>query len=276
VAFGRTGRSVSRVGLGGEGILRTFGEGEAAQRVIEEAAFQGITYFDSARAYAGSEGYYGSFWAGWKKMRNSFFQASKSAFRSRKGALADLETTLSNTGLEYLDLWQIHDLRTVQELRDVEAPGGALEAFLEARSSGRVRHIGVTGHHDPEVLTQAINRWDVDAVLLPVNPVEGVLGGFLDSTMGAAEDKGLAAIGMKVLGGGHFINRPAGVTPEKLIRYALSQVSQITVGCSSAEEVRFLAQMGRQFQPLDADEQHSLLEVFMPFARKLAFYRGDL
>jgi aryl-alcohol dehydrogenase-like predicted oxidoreductase len=273
-ALGRTGASVTRVGLGGEGVLRTFGREEEALAVIREAVAQGITYFDSARAYAGSEGYYGLFWPEHPEDRARILQASKSAARDRSGAAADLDLTLSMMGINHLDLWQIHDVRTLQELREIEGPGGALEAFVEAKETGRTKFIGVTGHHDPQVLKQAVESWPVDAVLLPVNPVEGILGGFLDSVVPAAQERGIEIIGMKVLGAGHYLNRKTGVTPKVLMRYALSQeMSLITVGCSSPGEVRALAEAGKGFKPMDQEEQERLLEMFRPYARRLAYYR---
>lgn len=276
-SFGRTGRHVSAVGLGGEGVLRTFRRTDEALAVIREAMAQGITYFDSARAYAGSEGYYGAFWSLHEGHRPSIFQASKSAMRDRAGARAELDATLGIMGIDHLDLWQIHDVRTWGELQMIEGPGGALEAFSEARATGRADHIGVTGHHDPAILTYAVQNWDLDSVLMPVNPVEGILGGFMDSTLQAAEDQGMAVIGMKVLGASQYLNRQAGVTAEKLIRYALSQdVSLITVGCSTPREVQALALIGRSFEPMTAEEEHELLDVFRPFARRLAFYRGSI
>ena len=81
--FGQTGREVTMVGLGGEGALRTFGKEESAERVIREAVSQGIGYFDSARAYAGSESYYGLIWPREREVRSHVFQTSKSASRRR-------------------------------------------------------------------------------------------------------------------------------------------------------------------------------------------------
>jgi len=154
--FGKTHLNVTIVGLGGEGVLRTFGRTQEAVAVIDEAARQGITYFDSARAYAGSEGYYGHYWPGHPDLRAKMFQASKSASRDYEGAMADLDGTLKTMGIEYLDLWQIHDVRTRGDIDEIEAEDGALEAFMEAKTSGRVKHIGVTGHHDPAILTYCV------------------------------------------------------------------------------------------------------------------------
>ena len=237
--FGKTGREVTRVGLGGEGILRTFGMEATAERVIREAVTQGITYFDSARAYSGSESYYGRVWSKHPEAREKIFQTSKSAMRQKKAALAELDQTLSNMGIDHLDLWQIHDVRTEDDMEMIAGPGGALEAFVEAKAAGKIRFVGVTGHHDPAILSRAVKEWPVDAVLMPVNPVEAVLGGFLDDTLNAAKEKGIAIIAMKVLGASYYLSLEAGVTAQTLIRFALSQpVSLAIVGCSSLEEVR--------------------------------------
>jgi aryl-alcohol dehydrogenase-like predicted oxidoreductase len=273
--FGTTGIEVTRVGLGGEGVLRTHGRVEEARTVIREALAQGIRYFDSARAYAGSQGYYGSVWQADPSLRPTVFQASKSARRDRRGALADLEETLKVMGIDYLDLWQIHDVRTDAEIEAIAGPGGALEAFLEARSSGKVRFIGVTGHHDPSVLTRAVREWPVDSVMMPVSPVEAALGGFLDRTLPLAREKGVAVIGLKILGASQYVHPEGGITAEILLRYALSQgVTVAIAGCSSPEEVRTLAGVGRGFQPLTQEEQQGLVGAFRPYAKGLAFYRG--
>ncbi len=275
--FGKTGQKVTVVGLGGEGVLRTYGEEKTASSVIEEAFAQGISYFDSARAYSGSETYYGLVWAKHPQDRKRIFQTSKCAMRHKKDALVELDQTLANMRIDSLDLWQLHDIRSENDLEVISGPGGALEAFLEAKAAGKTRFIGVTGHHDPFILTRAVTEWPVDAVLMPVNPVEAILGGFLDMTLNAAKEKGIAVIGMKVLGASYYLSPEAGVTAQVLIRFALSQpITLAIVGCSGPEEVRTLADTGRGFQPMSRDEKNQLIELFRPHARRLAYYRGTL
>ena len=216
-----------------------------------------------------------AFWRSHAQLRSGIFQTSKSAARDYRGAKADLAESLEIMGLESLDLWQIHDVRTRQDIEEIEGPGGALQAFIEAKDAGRVRFLGVTGHHAPKILEHAVKNWPVDAVLMPVNPAEAVLGGFLDRVMAAAKDRGLAVIGMKVLGASHYISPQDGVTAELLLRFALSrEISTVIVGCSSPREVQTLAQVGREFQPLAAEEEKRLLELFRPHARRMAYYRG--
>jgi len=272
--FGNGGPEVTRVGLGGEGVLRTQGRNDQAREVIQATLDRGIGYFDSARAYADSERYYGTVWPKQPETRSRIFQASKSASRDRETALWDLDQTLSRMGIDRLDLWQIHDVRTGADLEAVAAPGGALEAFLEARETGRVGRIGVTGHHDPAVLSHAVREWPVDAVMMPVNPAEAVLGGFLDDTLPRALDKGLAVIGMKILGGSHYVKPGIGLTAGRLVRFALSQgISVAIVGCSTSGQVEELALAGRIPDLMPPEEQEALKEAFRPHAEQLAFYR---
>lgn len=264
-----------RVGLGGEGVLRTDGKEREALAVLEAAYEGGIRYYDSAPAYAGSESYYGQFWALHPTRKDLTFQTSKSAKRDAEGAAADLERTLSRMGRDRLGLWQIHDLRDKDDIRRVEGAGGALRAFYHARETGTARGIGVTGHSDPAILLHAVSNWDVDSILLPVSPVESALGGFSDRVIPAARERGIGVIGMKVLGAGYHLFRGAGLSPERLIRFALSQdVDLVIVGCSTPGEARLLAGLGNLHVPMDEEEQARLVETVRPDASRLAYYRG--
>lgn len=266
---------VTAVGLGGEGILRTSGRTPHARKVIQEAISRGITYFDSAQAYQDSEIYLGTIWKENPAARQMVFQASKSAQRNKAGALAELENTLKRLHTDYLDLWQIHDIRSRRDIDAVSGPGGALEAFVEAKKAGKVRYIGVTGHHDPKILARAVAEWPVDSVMLPVNPVEELLGGFLTTTMSEARRKKIAVIGMKILGASHYILPKYDISADLLIRYALSHdITVGIVGCATPDEVRVLTSAGGSGKKLSSSEKESLLKVFKPYARKLAFYRG--
>ncbi len=266
----------ARIGLGGEGVLRTEGNDREAAAMLGAAYESGIRYFDSAPAYAWSERYLGQFWKRHPSRVQDTFQASKSAQRDASGASADLRRSLDRLGRDRLGLWQIHDVRTAGDLRQIEGPGGALEAFLHARETGMVRGIGVTGHHDPAVLFEAVTRWDVDAVLLPVNPVESVIGGFTDRVIPAAQDRGIGVIGMKTLGAGNFIFPDAGIHPATLVRFALAQDTDIVIaGCSTPEEARALSAAAAE-GPLGEEEQTRLIGAVRPYARQLAFYRGVL
>ncbi len=269
--FGPGGPSITRLGLGGEGVLRTFGREREASAVIGAALDRGVTYCESARAYAGSEHYYGK---ALRSRRASVFLATKAHDRTRAGALAMLESSLKALGTEHLDLWQLHDVRDASELDEMEAPDGAYAAFDEARRRGMVRYIGVTGHHDPAILRQAVERFAFDSVLLPVNPAEGSLpDGFERTVIPAARARGMAIVGMKVLARG-LIQR-AGVPAAQALAYALSaDLDAVVVGCDDVAQVEANVDAVERFAPLAADERSALERRVAPLAEKLAYYRG--
>lgn len=268
-------KNEDRVGLGGEGVLRTEGKEQEALRMLNGAYDNGIRYYDSATAYAGSERYLGLFWKQHPERKEETFQTSKTARRDAKGASEDLARTLTHLGREHLDLWQIHDLQTRGDLRRLENADGALKIFYDARETGTVRGIGVTGHHNPAVLLDAVISWDIDSVLLPVNPVEAILGGFIDPVIPAARERGIGVIGMKVLGAGNYITPQLGLDPELLIQFALSQdVDMVIVGCSTPVEAELLARLGRDHTPMDEETFKRLIDTFRPYAKRLAYYRG--
>lgn len=270
--LGRTGRSVTMLGLGGEGVLRTYGQEREAQAVIQAALDEGITYFETARAYAGSEAYLGP---NLKGERDRIFLTSKSHGRSFGEAMAHLTITLKNLDTDYLDLWQVHDIRTMEEVEVLGAPGGALEAFHHARQRGWVRFIGITGHHDPEVLRRALNLYEFDTVLLPVNPAEPHHASFLPVAQ-EAMDKGMGVVAMKVLCRGQLpeIAEEPDKLVHELLAYALSQpVTLAVVGADTPAQVRELARAVGHFVPMTPEEQNLLAEAVGPYARQLMYYK---
>jgi len=270
--LGRTGYSATRLGLGGEGVLRTFGYDRQAEAVIEAALAAGINYFETARAYSGSEAYLGR---SLKGRRDQIFLTSKSHGRTFKEAMAHLSITLKNLQTDYLDLWQVHDLRTMEEVEALGVAGGALEAFHHARQRGWVRFIGVTGHHDPEVLRRALTLFEFDTALLPVNPAEPQHASFLPLAQEAAA-KGMGVIAMKTLCRGQLPQMAE--EPDRLVRellaYALSQsVTLAVVGADSAKQVEHLAAAVREFTPMTPEEALRLEAAVAPYARQLMYYK---
>lgn len=264
--LGRTGLSVSVIGLGGEGMLRTFGREEEADLLINTAIDLGVNYMESARAYAGSESYYGR---ALKGRRKDVILASKSHSRDRAGAMKHLEETLENMKTDYLDVWQVHDVRTDDDVKSIFGPGGAIEAFVEAREKGYVRFIGVTGHQDPVVIRKCIETFDFDTVLIPVNPAEPSYRCFLEDVIPAASGKDMGVVAMKVLLRGLFD------APKKLmISYALTQpVSTAVVGCDSVLQLRENASAAANFLKLKSVEVQRLTAMVAPYARDLMYYK---
>src|SRR5947209_17931149 len=150
--LGKTGIEVSSFGLGGEGVLRTWAREAEAVELIWRALELGVTYFDCAHDYAGSEDYHGAVWGKHPRLRENVFLAGKSAEKTKLGARRDLEMTLRRMKVSHLDLWQIHEVHTNEDWDAIAGPGGALEAFVQAHQAGLARFIGIAGYANPEVL----------------------------------------------------------------------------------------------------------------------------
>lgn len=268
--LGSTGVDVTILGLGGEGVLRTFGYDKEAYALINKAIDLGITYLESARAYSGSESYYGNALG---ERRKEIFLASKSHARDKKGALRHLHETLGNMNTDYLDLWQVHDVRSEEDVDEIFGPGGAIEAFREARDRGLVRFIGVTGHHDPGIILRCIEMFRFDTVLLPVNPAERKYRSFVDEVAPVAREKGMGIIGMKVYLRGLAAKLP-GASLEPFYRYALSQpITTAVIGCDDIEQLNENAGFAARFEAMPAVEQEELEDFVSPHARRLMYYK---
>ncbi len=269
--LGRTGVDVTIMGLGGEGILRTFGYERQAYEMINRALDLGINYFESARAYSGSESYYGRSLA---HRREQIFLTSKSHARDRQGASFHLRETLKNMSTDYLDLWQVHDVRTSADVEEIFGPDGAIEAFVEAKKKGMVRFIGVTGHQDPAIIKRCIDMFEFDTVLIPINPAEAAFNSFLEGVVPTAKEKGMGIIGMKVYFRGFAAKLPWYSTMEPFFRFALSQaISTAVIGCDSVEQLEENVRFARSFSRLADAEKQELTARIAPVARSLMYYK---
>ncbi len=264
--LGRTNAEVTIFGLGGEGVLRSEGKDREAADVIHAALDLGVNYFESANAYSGSEAYYGN---ALKGKRDGVFLASKSHARDKEGALAHLRQSLSSLKTGHLDLWMVHDVRTDEDVEQIFAPGGAMEAFVEAKEKGLVRFIGVTGHQDPAVIKKCLETFDFDTVLIPVNPAEPHYRCFIEEIVPIAGAKDIGVMGMKLYLRGNWN------APKKLLFcYALSMpVSIGVIGCDNPDHVKENAYIASNFIPLKHKEVQRLNQIVAPYARDLMFYK---
>jgi aryl-alcohol dehydrogenase-like predicted oxidoreductase len=269
--LGRTRQRVTILGLGGEGVLRTVGQDKAAAALINRALDLGITYCESARAYSGSEAYYGKALG---ERRKEIFLTSKSHDRTKKGALAHLHMTLKNMRTDHLDLWQVHDVREEVDIAEIFGPGGAIEAFVEAKEQGKTRFIGVTGHQDPSIIRKCIEQFDFDTVLMPVNPAEPQYRSFIEEVLPLASRKNMGIIGMKVYVRGFASRLPWYTSMEPFLRFALSQpVTNVVIGCDDIKQLEQNVKFARSFEPMTPEEQQDLIRDTSPFARQLMYYK---
>lgn len=272
--LGRTGAQVDAVSLGGEGILRTTGRHREAVPVILEALRLGVRYCDTAPAYQQSQDYYGeAFKAAGPKARAQVFLASKTHARDRDGALRLLDDSLRRLGTDHLDLWQLHDLRELDELDAIFGKRGAIEAVEQARADGRVRHVGITGHHDPQILVEAMRRYPVDTVLCAINPADPARLPFLTTVVPEARRRGVGVIGMKVMAAGRLLQDRAASAGE-LIRYAASHADTVIVGCSSIAEVRENLGARSLPYPMPPDERAALEARIAPRAGRYDSFKA--
>jgi aryl-alcohol dehydrogenase-like predicted oxidoreductase len=273
--LGNTGAGVLAVSLGGEGILRTTGRAREAVPVILEALRLGVRYCDTAPAYQQSQDYYGAaFREAGPAARAGVFLASKVHLRTRDQALRLLDDSLARLGTDHLDLWQLHDLREREELDVIFGPGGALAAALEAQAAGRVRFLGITGHHDPAILLEAMRRHRFDSVLVALNPADPRRLPFATTVVVEARARGMAVVGMKVMAAGQLLADRA-ASPVELIRYAATLADTAIIGCSSVAEVRANVAAAHDFQRMDATERAALERRIAPRAARYDSFKAD-
>lgn len=267
--LGRTGVPVTLFGLGGEGVLRTHGQMKDAVRVITRALDQGVNYFDTAPAYASSMDYYG---AALGERRKKIFLACKTADRTRDGSLRILDDSLRRLRTDYLDLWQLHDLRDREEIDEIFAKGGAIEALTQARSEGRVRFLGLTGHHDPVILLNAMKRFQFDTVLVALNAADVHRASFINTVVPEAVKQKMAVIAMKTCAQGALLDA---LSMDDCIGYALSLpgVSHAIIGCKTEGEVDDNARIVRAFKALDAAKMRELEARTKSEHESFAYYK---
>jgi aryl-alcohol dehydrogenase-like predicted oxidoreductase len=166
--FGRTGHVSTRILLGAAALGQV--TQEEADRTLEVLLEYGVNHIDTAASYGDAELRIGP-WM--EKHRQDFFLATKSGERTRQGAWDELQRSLERLRVDSVDLWQIHALIDPEEWEVAMGPGGALEAFVEARDKGLTRFLGVTGHgwSIAAMHKRSLERFDFDSVLLPYNYV---------------------------------------------------------------------------------------------------------
>ncbi|MBR2951001.1 MAG: aldo/keto reductase, partial [Lachnospiraceae bacterium] len=165
VTLGKTGLKISRLGFGGIPIQRV--DAAVTKELAKAMVEKGINYIDTARGYTVSESYIGEALEG---IRDKFVLATKSMARTKEAMAADIETSLNNLRTDYIDLYQVHN-PNVEQLEQVVAEGGALEALQEAKAAGKIGHIGVTAH-SLEVFEKALSYDWVETIMFPYNIVE--------------------------------------------------------------------------------------------------------
>ena len=192
--YGQTGVKLSIIGFGG--IVVDGAEQAHANRVVAEAFEKGVNYFDVSPTYGDAELKLGP---ALESYRNKVFLACKTGQRRREGASAELNGSLKRLRTDYLDLYQLHSITDVKgDVDAVFAKGGAMEVLLEAKKQGRIRYLGFSAHSEQAALA-AMDRYDFDSVLLPINFATFYRGNFGPKVIAAAQSKGMAILALKSL-----------------------------------------------------------------------------
>jgi predicted aldo/keto reductase-like oxidoreductase len=245
--LGKTGEQLTIVGqAGGRFPLCTF---EEAKAVTLRAYELGINYFDTARIYwdGKSEEVYG---AVLPPFRKNIFLTTKSPQRSRQGAEADLAASLRALKTDHVDLWQIHQVSTMDEVEQIFAPGGAIEAFEAAKKAGKCRFIGFTGHHDPKVHLAMLKKYDrYDTILMPLHAADPGYESFEKNVLPVAVARGMGIQGMKSTANAKLLQSFA---LKECLSYVLSlPVHCVALGCTTIGQVEDDVRIAREFTPLD-------------------------
>src|ERR1700751_1347537 len=258
--LGKTGPQVSIIGLGGY-HLGTVQSRELAVRLVQEAVEAGITFFDNAWEYNDhrSEEWMG---LGLQGRRDKIFLMSKVCThgRGKDVAMQQLEESLKRLGTDHLDLWQIHEVIYENDPDLHFAKGGVVEALNEAKKQGKVRFVGFTGHKSPTIhLKMLAHDYPFDAVQMPLNCFDATFRSFEQQVLPELQRRGIAALGMKSLGGDGQPILYGVVRAEEALGYAMSLPVATTIcGMDSLDVLRQNLRVVRGFQPMTQNEMEAL------------------
>ncbi|HVV51287.1 MAG TPA: aldo/keto reductase [Polyangia bacterium] len=253
--LGKTGVEVSILGVGGSHLGETKDEAEAI-RIVQEAIDAGVTFFDNAWEYHDglSEERLGK---GLRGRRDKAFLMTKVCTHGRDAGVAmqQLEESLRRLQTDHLDLWQVHECIYYDDPQRHFAPGGVIAALDKAKQQGKVRFVGFTGHKHPDIhLAMLKHDYPFDTCQMPLNCFDGAgFRSFEKNVLPEVNRRGMAALGMKSLGGNGEPAQKGAVTPEEAIRYAMSlPVATTITGIDSLEVLRQNLGIARGFRPMPA------------------------
>jgi aryl-alcohol dehydrogenase-like predicted oxidoreductase len=284
--LGKTGLNVSALGVGGF-HLGTAKDQEESTRIVSRALDAGINFFDNAWEYHNgeSEVRLGHALKG-KRDQAVIMTKVCTHGRGKDVAMRMLEDSLRRLQTDHLDVWQIHEVIYFNDPAMIFAPVGAAEALLEAKKQGKVRFIGFTGHKDPAIHLEVLSHdFPFDTIQMPLNCFDATYRSFEQKVLPEANQRGLAVLGMKSLGGGGEMVSSGAITAAEGLRYAMSLPVATTI--SGMESIGVLEQnleIARGFTPMSSSQMAALRERCRAFAadgryekfKSTKFYDGDL
>ena len=266
--LGTTGVDVSIIGLGGGHICRPQNSVDDTVRIIHAAIDGGISFIDNAWEYwdGESERRFGLALAGGR--RDKVTLMTKVCGRDRKTAEDHLHESLRRFQTDRIDVWQFHEVNYDNDPDWIFAADGAIETAVAAKQAGKVRFIGFTGHKSPHIMRKMLSTdFPWDTCQLPINVADAHFRSFQSEVLPELNARGIAAIGMKSLGGDAQLITGAGLSPRECRRYALSQpISVLVCGIESLEDLEQDLAIARDFTPMTQTEQDELRARILPHA----------
>ncbi len=261
--FGRTGESFPILSFGGQRIVDDHGcTEEEAIEIVNTAIDRGIRYFDTAWIYSQgqAETRLGKVV---KHRRSEMWIATKTWDTTRDGALRQLEESLTRLQTDHVDEWRLHNIEDYARLDAFTGKDGALEAAIQARDEGVVSYISISGHTDPQILVEALDRFPFDSALIAVSALDHFILSFAEEFLPVANAKGIATIGMKVLGLGSLTHEV-----ERSLRYAFGlPVSTVVVGMETMAQLEQNLSIAESFEPLSDEERLAFFRDILPLVR---------
>jgi len=268
--FGRTGHMSTIVVFGAfaVGLL----DQKEADAVMEQVLAHGINHIDVAPSYADAELRLGP-WL--ETHRDRFFLGCKTQLRGKEQAREELHRSLERLRVDHFDLFQLHAVTTMEELEACFAPGGSLEAIVEAREEGLTRYLGITGHglQVPAVQLEALNRFDFDSLLFTLNFKMWADENYrrdASRLMEVAQERDIGTMVIKTWARGpwgeqepryHTWYEPFEDEEmiDRALRFNLSQPVSAVINAGDARLLPMILDAAERFQPMDDAEQAALL-----------------
>ncbi len=263
--LGNTGFKVGLFSLGGQATLEKSGTETESIKIINRAIDLGVNYIDTAAAYGKgvSETYIGKVM---RERRSEVFLATKTHDRSYDGSMNLLEKSLKQLQTDRIDLWQLHNVRTENDLQKIFAKDGAIQAFEKARREGIVKYLGITGHYDPFVLAKGINEYKFDCILMALNAADKHNASFIDNLLPIAVRKNMGIIGMKIPARGRIFKKGGIATMKQAMEYVMTlPVSTVIVGISTREELEENIRITKNFKYLTEKQMKELEDLTKPY-----------
>jgi predicted aldo/keto reductase-like oxidoreductase len=261
--LGSTGQTVSAIGLGGFHIGNPILESEGI-KIVRTAVDRGITFMDNCWDYHKGDSEVRMGKALRDGYREKVFLMTKIDGRSKHGAVSQIDQSLRRLQTDHVDLLQFHEVIRMDDPDRIFAPGGALEAVMDARTAGKLRYIGFTGHKDPAIHLHMLDTarqhgFRFDTVQMPLNVMDAHFRSFQHRVLPELVKDHIGVLGMKSIGSGDILKSKT-VKPIECLHYALTLPTSVVInGIDSMDLLDQAFVAADTFKPMTQDQIAALL-----------------